>query len=156
MKKSKNSFNARDIEFLFELGTLRNVERAWWQHLGMNCANVLEHTMRVCWLALLIARRESGAKDEEKIIKMALAHDMAETRVSDLNYTQKVYREADEARAAEDIFGGTLFEDFEMDILREYEERKSREARIVKDADNLDVDFELKELAERGSELPKK
>ena len=30
------------------------------------------------------------------------------------------------------------------------------EAKIVKDADNLEVDIELKELEERGSQLPKK
>ncbi|MBI4993070.1 MAG: hypothetical protein HZC26_02960 [Candidatus Magasanikbacteria bacterium] len=30
------------------------------------------------------------------------------------------------------------------------------EAKIVKDADNLDVDVELREMAERGSKLPEK
>ena len=87
---------------------------------------------------------------------MALIHDLAETRVSDLSYVQKVYVEADEDKAAQDLFQGTSLSDLDKEILKEYEERNSLEAKIVKDADNLEVDLELKELAERGSKLPSK
>ena len=145
----------RDIEFLFEIGSLRNVERGWRQHLAMECANNLEHSFRVAFIALMIARQE-GVKNEEKILKMALLHDLAETRVSDLSYVQKVYVTADEDRAADDLFSGTILEDLRKEILAEYEARESIEARIVKDADNLDIDFELKEVEERGSQWPKK
>ena len=145
----------RDLEFLYEMGSLRNVERGWRQHFGMEVGNVLEHTMRTVFLALILARKE-GIKTEEKIIKMALIHDLAETRVSDLSYVQKVYVEADEDKAAQDLFQGTSLSDLDKEILKEYEERNSLEAKIVKDADNLEVDLELKELAERGSKLPSK
>ncbi len=145
----------RDIEFLFEIGTLRNMDRGWKQHLAMNCASDLEHSFRVALLALMLARRE-GAKDEEKILKMALVHDLAEARVSDHSYMQKVYVQADEARAAEDLFRGTMLDDLRSKILHEFEERQTIEAKIVKDADNLDIDLELKELEEAGSKLPAK
>jgi len=144
----------RDIEFLFELGSLRNMQRGWIQHLGTNCANDLEHTMRVVWLALILARRE-GVGDENKIIKMALVHDIGETRTSDLSYIQKVYVKADEERAVHDIFANTILTDFE-EVVREYEKRDCIEAKLVKDADNLDVELELKELVEQGHQLPKK
>ena len=36
------------------------------------------------------------------------------------------------------------------ETLHQYEERDSIEAKIVKDADNLDVDLELKEIEEMG------
>lgn len=145
----------RDLEFLYEMGSLRNVERGWRQHFGVEVGNVLEHTMRTVFLALILARKE-GIKNEEKIIKMAMIHDLAETRVSDLSYVQKVYVKADEDRAAKDLFSNTGLADLEQEILKEYEERNSLEAKIVKDADNLEVDLELKELAERGSRLPAK
>ncbi|MFA5062134.1 MAG: HD domain-containing protein [Patescibacteria group bacterium] len=147
--------NKKDLDFLFEVGSLRNMQRGWGQHLGMDCASVLEHTIRVVWLALMIARME-GVKSEEKIIKMALVHDIVETRTSDLGYVQKVYVKADEEKAAQDLFGGTLLNDLHETILKEYEARETIEAKIVKDADNLDVDLELKELEERGSKLPAK
>lgn len=144
----------RDIEFLYEIGSLRNIPRAWIQHLATECASTLEHTLRVVFLALLIARRE-GIKNEETIIKMALIHDLAEARTADLAYVHKVYSTTDDLRAAHDQFAGTVFPDLE-DLLKVYEKRSSIEAKIVKDADNLDIDLELKEVMERGSLVARK
>lgn len=144
----------RNIELLFEIGSMRNIQRGWRQHLGMDCANVLDHTLRVIWISLILARREM-VKDEEKIIKMAMVHDLAETRVSDLDYVSKAYVTADEETAARDLFAGTVFNDLH-EILKEYEKRDSIEAKIVKDADNLDVELELRELKEKGHQLPEK
>jgi len=146
--------NARDLQFLYEVGSLRNVPRGWRQHLGMDCASVLEHTIRVIWLALLIARGE-GVKDEAKVMKMALLHDLAESRTSDLSYVQKVYVREDEQRALQDTLNGTSLTDLAA-VAEEFHRRDSIEAKIVKDADNLDVDLELRELEERGSKLPAK
>jgi len=147
--------NNRDLEFLYELGSLRNLQRGWRQHLGVDCENILEHTLRVVWLALILARKEK-VTNEEKIIKMALIHDVEETRTTDLSYIQKVYVKADDERAAKDLFEGTSLTDFYQNAFKEYKERQSPEAKIVKDADNLEVDIELKELEERGSLLSKK
>lgn len=148
------SMPSRDLEFLYELGSMRHVQRAWRQHLATDCANDLEHTMRVLWLALAIARRE-GVTNEEKVMKMALVHDVAETRVSDLSHLQKKYVKTDEKLAVHDLFTKTSFSDFEL-IVEEYVKRECIESKIVKDADHLDVDIELKELAERGHAIPEK
>ena len=145
----------RDLEFLYEIGSLRYLQRGWRQHFGMDVGNILEHTMRVMLLALILARKE-GVKNEEKIIKMALVHDLAETRTTDLSYVQKVYVKADEDKSAGDLFDKTTLSDLEQETLKEYETRESLEAKIVKDADNLDIDLELKELAQKGSTLPEK
>ncbi len=144
----------RDLEFLFEIGSLRNIPRAWIQHLGVPVASNLEHTMRVVFLALLIARREKKG-DENLIIKMALVHDLPETRTADLAYVHKVYSKSDEVSAARDLFAGTAFGDLE-EVLARYEKRDSIEAKIVKDADNLDIDLEMKEYEEQGHRLPAK
>lgn len=145
----------RDIELLYEIGSLRNVPRGWRQHLGMDCASDLEHTMRVVFLALMIGRREGGA-DEAKILKMALVHDLPETRVSDHSIVQKVYvTNIDEDGAARDMFQDTSLADY-LDVFRAFEDRECLEAKIVKDADNLDIEIELRELDEMGSKLPEK
>jgi putative hydrolases of HD superfamily len=145
----------RDIELLYEIGSLRNVPRGWRQHLGMDCASDLEHTMRVVFLALMLARREGGA-DEAKVMKMALVHDMPETRVADHSIVQKVYvTNIDEDSAARDMFQDTSLAEY-LDVFREFEKRDCLEAKIVKDADNLDVEIELKELEEMGSKVPQK
>ena len=144
----------KDLELLFEMGSMHNIQRGWRQHLGMDCFNILEHSYRVIWIALILARAE-GVKNEEKIMKMALIHDLPETRVSDLSYVQKVYASGDEKLACKEMLEGSSVNDF-YGVLEQYEDRDSIEAKIVKDADNLDVDLELKEFEERGSKLPKK
>jgi putative hydrolase of HD superfamily len=144
----------RDIELMYEIGSLRNVQRGWLQHLGTNCASDLEHTMRVMFLALALARRE-GAGNEELIMKMALVHDIAETRTADHSIVQKVYVEADEESAIHDMLVDTSLSNLE-NVVKLYCARETIEAKLVKDADNLDVDLELKELQEQGHQLPKK
>lgn len=144
----------RDIELLYEIGSLRNVPRGWRQHLAVDCASDLEHTMRVMYLALALARRE-GAGNEELIMKMALTHDVAETRTADHSIVQKVYVEEHEEEALHDMLAGTSLTNLE-DVVRLYRERTTIEAKLVKDADNLDIDLELKELEEQGHQLPKK
>ncbi len=145
----------KNINFLYEIGSMRHTKRAWRQNFGMDSATVLEHTARVMWLSLIIARME-GIKNEEKILKMALAHDVAETRTGDHWHLQKQYVSDNEAKALFDIFIDTNLTDFNEGILKEYKERKTKEAKIVKDADNLDCDLELKELEEMGSIINKK
>ncbi len=144
----------RDLELLYEIGSLRHVQRGWRQQLGTDCENDLEHTIRVVWIALILARRE-GVGNEEKIMKMAMVHDLAETRIQDHSHLQKMYIESDESRAVHDTLAGTGVSDLET-LLMEYERRDSIEAKIVKDADNLDVDLELKELEEKGHKLVSK
>ena len=82
-------------------------------------------------------------------------HDLVESRTTDLSYVQKMYCTSDEFKAADHMTDGTSLRDFN-DIFIEYEKRESMEAKIVKDADNMDIDFELKEIEEKGSKLPKK
>ena len=145
----------RDLEFLYEIASLRFIPRAWIQHLGVPVASTLEHTIRVIYLSLLIAHEEGVKKSDEKIIKMALVHDAVEARTADLAYVHKVYSKQDEKRAASDMFSSTSFGDLH-EYLKLYEKRDSIEAKIVKDADNLDIDLELMELEEQGSKLPPK
>lgn len=145
----------RDIDFLYEVGSMRYLQRGWRQHFGMDVANIMEHSFRVILIALMIARR-AGEGDEAKIVKMGLVHDLAETRCTDLSYVQKVYVEADEDKSADDLFKDTSLESFRKNELHEYEERECIEAKILKDADNLDIDIELKELEQKGSQLPAK
>jgi len=46
---------SRDLELLFEIGSLRHICSGWRQHLATDCANDLEHTVRVAFLALALA-----------------------------------------------------------------------------------------------------
>lgn len=139
----------KDLELLFEIGTMRFIQRTWKQFLNPDVANLAEHTMRVIWIALVLAKME-GAKDTDKIMKMALAHDVSETRTGDVHYVSRLYTERNEAKAIADTFAGTSLEAEFLPLLHEYEERQSLEAKIVKDADTIDVDMEMRERQAQG------
>ena len=139
----KNNEN-RDSEFFYEMGQLRLLNRMWRRFFLLSSANVAEHTLRVMWVALALAKKE-GVKDEEKIMKMALVHDITESRTGDTDYISRQYVEQKEELAIEDILDDTILKDDFLEVWREYGRRESIESKIVKDADNLDVNLELME-----------
>lgn len=139
----------KDINFLYEIGCLRFVDRTWRQFHGLRTANVAEHHFRVAWITLFLAARE-GITDSGKALKMALAHDIAESRTGDVHYLSRQYTKRDEKLAIEDMLHDTTMQKEFLSLLEEYEARQTPEAKIVKDADNLDVELELQEEKIRG------
>lgn len=142
----------RDLEFLYEIGALRLIPRQWQRFHLTNAQNLTEHHYRVMWLALIIAVREKVG-DTSKILKMAMAHDIAESRTGDVDYLARQYVIRNEDQGIEDMLEDTPLKDEFLKLWQEYEARESIEAKIVKDADNLDVDMELRELGAQGHRL---
>lgn len=149
---AKDKTNQKDINLLFELGNIRFIERMWRRFLGHDFQNLAEHHFRVFWIAMVIASHEEGV-DTGKIAKMALLHDIAESRTGDVDYLSRQYVERREEMAIKDMLGGSSLEDEFIELWREYEKRESLESRIVKDADNLDCDFELADQKSKGSSI---
>ena len=122
--------------------------RAWQQILTGKVQNISEHVFRTTIIAWMLAMAEKA--DVQKVIKMCLIHDIGESRAGDIAFMHRDYVTRHEALAEEHIFQDTLLQKEVAVLLKEYEKRVSLEAKIVKDADNLDVDLELKELARIG------
>ncbi|OGK26929.1 hypothetical protein A3C28_06265 [Candidatus Roizmanbacteria bacterium RIFCSPHIGHO2_02_FULL_39_9] len=144
----------RDLELLYEVGCLRFLQRNWRQFLNADFSNETEHSFRVAWIAMILASYE-GVKNIGKVVQMALVHDVGESRSGDVHYISRLYTSRDEEMAVKDVFDGTVMEKEMIELWKEYEERKTIEEKIVKDADNLDVEFELKEQEVKGETLRK-
>ncbi|HZM64106.1 MAG TPA: HD domain-containing protein [Candidatus Saccharimonadales bacterium] len=150
MTTSSNNLRP-DINFLFEIGNLRLIPRMGNRFLrGVN-QNLAEHHFRVFWIAMIIAGREGG--DTGKIAKMVLMHDIPESRTGDVDYLSRQYVERNEKLALEDMLSGLPMKDEFETLWHEYEAHETLEAKIAKDADNLDVDFDLFEQAAMGNTL---
>lgn len=148
---------SRDLEFLYEVGAFRWVRRTWEQFFSTRAASNPEHTYRVMWSALIIAQMEraNGAViNEEKLLKLALLHDLPESRTGDTNYLTRQYITQNEDRAVADQFKDTSLRKEFLALYKEMKQRKSLEAKIVKDADILDIDFELAEMKAEGHNMP--
>ncbi|MCL2001995.1 HD domain-containing protein [Candidatus Saccharibacteria bacterium] len=139
---------ARDVKFLFEMGTLRHVARTWNQFGGLPLANDAEHTFRTAMIAWFLAKQEGA--DVGHVMKMALVHDMSETRVGDVHYLSRLYVKRDEAGAVRDQTEGVSVGQEMRELAEEYEERETLAAKVLKDADMLDIEIELMESIARG------
>lgn len=122
---------------------MRYFPRSWIQMLGANFANHAEHSFRVPIIAMYLAKCEGA--NIGKVAQMGLVHDLPESRTGDPHYLSRQYVERKTEQAMYDMFQGTALEGDVIVLLQEYEARKTLEAKIVKDADNLDVSLELKE-----------
>jgi len=142
----------RDVDFLYEIGALRHQPRMWHRFFGAKVASISEHHFRVIWLALIIAAREKKG-NTEKIIKMALVHDIPESRTGDADYMSRQYVTRKEGDALAHMLDKTSIKQDFLSMWNQFEKRRSIEAKIVKDADNLDVDIELREQGAKGSQL---
>lgn len=145
---------ASDVNFLFEMGNIRYIDRMWRRFYTRDFANLAEHHFRMFWIAMVIAAHEKNV-DTGKVAKLVLVHDIAESRTGDVDYLARQYTERNEKLAIQDMLAGTSLEKEFYDLWEEYETRSSLEAKIAKDVDNLDVDFELAEQASNGSPLEK-
>jgi putative hydrolase of HD superfamily len=131
-------------DFAFEVGRLRFMKR--YMAFYHSTPSVTEHTFRVAMLAWLIAEHEGANVGE--VLKMALAHDVAEVRTYDHDAVSSQYNDVHEHQAIEDIFGKVL--PSAQQACDQYEKRLSLESKIVKDADRLDVLIVIKEFKFEG------
>jgi putative hydrolase of HD superfamily len=136
--------------FLFEVGMLAKTPRSGFHFLGTGQQSVAEHVSRTAFIGYALAVMD-GSVDVAKVLKMCLFHDISETRISDLNHVHQKYVERKEHSAVQDISDSVPFGADILNFLGEYEERKSREALLVKDADTLEWILALKEQMDTGN-----
>lgn len=137
-------------DFLFEIGILAQTPRSGFHFLGSGRQSVAEHVHRVIYAGYVLAMMEEDV-DTSKVIKMCLFHDLAEGRISDLNYVHQKYNKPDELEAIKDLAGPIEFGDDILKTIEEYDERKTKEAKIAKDADQIEWMLSLKEQVDTGN-----
>jgi putative hydrolase of HD superfamily len=136
----------RDLDVLYELGALRFIERSWRQFHSPNVQNVAEHTLRVAWIAQVLAIREGA--DVGHATRMALMHDVGKSRAGDAHWLNRGYLKRDETKAIRDTTTGSALERDAVELWKEFKAGETPEAKIVRDADNLDADLEFRERRE--------
>lgn len=137
--------------FFFEIGNLRKVIRAHQQTLlSFDLSDTIaSHSYRVTLIGYFLARALKA--DADKVIKMCLLHDLEETRSSDHNWVHKRYVKVFEDEIRYDQLKNLSNSEELINLSREYQERKTLEAKIAKDADLLDQVLLLKEYQWQGN-----
>lgn len=149
MKKKNHTINAI-ADFIYENGILSKTPRSGLWFLGTGNQSVAEHAFRTAFIGYALSSLTPEA-DGYKVALMCLFHDLGEARTSDLNYVHQRYGKLAEAQAIEDISKNVPFGPKIKSIFQEFEERKTIEARLAKDADQLEWIATLREEATKGN-----
>ncbi|KKQ85205.1 MAG: hypothetical protein UT08_C0009G0039 [Candidatus Woesebacteria bacterium GW2011_GWB1_38_8] len=133
------------VNFLFEVGTLRKVTRSHRQALLTNdlTDNISSHSYRVSYIGYFLAKMEKA--DTSKVMLMCLLHDLSESRSGDQNWIHKKYIKVFEEEILKDQLDSVPGANELINVVREYSERNSLEAKLAKDADLIDQILLLRE-----------
>jgi len=143
------------VSFFFEIGNLRKVIRAHQQTLlSFDLSDTIaSHSFRVALIGYFLAKELKA--DVDKVMKMCFLHDLEETRSSDHNWVHKRYVKVFEDEIRYDQLRNLPNSQELINLSEEYQERKTLEAKITKDADLLDEIFLLREYAWQGNKEAK-
>jgi putative hydrolase of HD superfamily len=144
------------LAVLSDVGRLKTLRRAGWVRAGVpEPESVADHSYRVAVLALLIGPRLGLNVD--RLVRLALLHDLAEARVGDLtplNAGSPGEKAARESEAFADIVGGLSEGPALYDLWREYEGGATPEARIAKQLDKLELALQTLEYEQAALSEP--
>jgi putative hydrolase of HD superfamily len=148
---------------LFEAaGRLKKIERSGWvKKVGIeNAESVADHTFRMALIAAYISTIETGL-DTSKLLRMCLLHDIAESQTGDLMPEEKTHLEKDKRPNEDKIMHeilGTLPDPPRRVFLSDWKELikgKTREARLVWDIDNLEMQMQAIDYERDGYDAGK-
>ncbi|OIP28122.1 hypothetical protein AUK22_04580 [bacterium CG2_30_54_10] len=131
--------------FLRDFLTLKKLRRTGWQLRGIReCESLADHCFGVALLTMVIADQVTSHEiDKDLAIRMALVHELGESRVGDIPFTALKYfpdKAKAELEAVTDLVeplgqAGKRY----LDLFEKFEAGNSIEARFVRAIDKLEM-----------------
>ena len=135
---------SRWLDLLLQANVLKTTPRTGW-HLRWvpDPENVAAHSWGTAMVALVLAEMSDVELDRGRMLTMAMLHDLAETEVSDIPRMAKQFlpegaKNEAEAQALAAILSGLPMAPDWTELMADYEQERSPEAQLVRDADRLE------------------
>ena len=138
------------INFFFETGMLKHAKRSgWWLINVKDPESVAEHSLRTAMIGYFLAKTEGV--DASKVVLMCLFHDVAEARINDPHKVGQRYVDPKEGekKALIDQMSGVEGSEI-LGLMKEFQEQKTAESIVAKDADRLECAVQAKEYIDQG------
>ena len=135
-------------EFFFQIAELKKLPRAGWKiKVGLkDSESVAEHSYMMSVMSMVLSDMKS--LNSEKVLKMAILHDWAESKIGDFMPEQIGYEKKSEL---ENYAMGEILESLPQKIQSEYNgiwdeflARDTSEARLVHELDKLEMALQAK------------
>ena len=151
------SINNEELDKVFrDFLTLKKIRRTGWQLRGIkDCESIADHCFGVVFLTYMLSSLVGQKIDRNKAVSIAIIHEIGETRVGDIPYVALKYFENKseiETSAITDVLQplGKEVSTESLELFRDFEEGKSREARFVKAIDKLEMLITAAEYEKSG------
>jgi len=131
------------VRFLRTVDQLEILPRTGYFFAGIRQPeSIAAHSYGVALIAMLLADRIKSRVNIERVLRLAILHDTAESLLTDIPnssfaYMDQAHKEQAEVKAAKELFGGLTCDYIEF--WKEFEEGKTLEARLVRAADKLQL-----------------
>ncbi len=132
------------LKFASTIGNLKKIERTGWVKNNLpNPESVADHIFRVAVMAMVLAPKLKV--DQNKVVKMALVHDLAESTVGDLVLDGKYANVSPEEKAQKEAAALnellSLIDSSEeyQQLFVKYEAGNTPEAKFVRNIDRLEM-----------------
>ena len=150
------------LDLMTEIGSMKTIHRTGWGIYGIKSAeSIADHCYRVSMFAMLLAdvlNQHGEDIDVEKVMRMALLHEMAEARIGDIPlpatryFPEGVKAEAEEKAITEMLEGFGSLKDYYIGLWREYEFHESLEGHLVQIADKMELMIQVSQYEALGYE----
>jgi putative hydrolase of HD superfamily len=133
------------LQLLLHANQLKRIPRTGWVMRGVaDAESVSDHTFGVAFVSLVLAQFLERTIDTAKLLSMALVHDLPEAVLSDipapaLRHISQDVKQAAEAKVLERLVDELPQREKWQAWWREFEERTTVEAKIVHDADRIEM-----------------
>jgi putative hydrolase of HD superfamily len=148
------------LAFVEEIGNLKKLPRTGWRLEGIpDAESIADHCCRVALFSMILADALAGqgvAVDVDRVMRIALLHEIAEARITDIPYPVFRYlgqaaKEEAEKRAVEGMLAelGPLGEQYAA-LWAEFDEASTFEGRLVRAVDKLEMMVQVYEYEKVG------
>ncbi len=126
---------------------LKTLMRTGWQRWkleGVRAESVAEHVFGTCMLAVAIYSELNLDIDIDKVILMLVLHETEEALIGDITFVDPEYATKSEEgrKAVLNIFGDSKNASHFLDLINEFEERKTSEAVFAFRCDKFEADLQ--------------
>jgi len=135
-------------EFFFQIAGLKKLPRSGWKiKLGLeNSESVAEHSYMMAVMAMVLS--DLKTLNSEKVIKMSILHDWAESKIGDfmpdeIGYDKKSELENYAMTEILELLPEKIQSDYQI-IWNEFLKRDTPEARLVHELDKLEMALQAK------------
>ena len=138
--------------YAYEIGYLKRMPRTGWLLIDVpNPESVAEHSFRTTVIGIAVATLENA--DVGHTTALCVLHDSAETRISDIMMVSRPYLTAARPEAVNQLqtagMPGSIAETY-RDLVGEFEDGKTTEAKCARDADKLELIVTAREYELQG------